>query len=506
MQHASTGRAIPATMQRTRPARVGAVLVLLASIAGGCQSYEPKPLDMPELRAAFLARTPESAAVRVFAESLAPGTAQAHAFDPGDGVSCAEAELVALVFNADLRVSRLRAGVTRASADTAGLWEDPSLGVDLARIIESTPEPWKAFGSLSLTIPISGRMEVAKQHANAAHAAELARVSQQEWGLRMEVRRAWTNWSALAAQHAATRDVGVQAGDILALVAIMEQSGEMARTQARLFRIEQATKAADLATLESRVRESELRLKRLMGLAPHAAVAFHASGIGPPPTSEIENGEEGVHAAVIERSNPALRVARAEHAIAEKALELAIRAQYPDLVIGPGFGREDGMDQVLLGLSLPLPIVNGNRGAIGEARARRDVASASVEAALEGAMADVQAAMVRRAAATARREALESTIVPLVEAQYADARELARLGEVNTLVLLESITRQHEAQVALIDARREESLAWIDLSEALGDPHEVSPTVNLLDATGNPSAATTQAARAAAGTTAEEPR
>lgn len=506
MQHASTGCAFSASMQRARPARVGAVLVLLASIAGGCQSYEPKPLDMPELRAAFLARTPESAAVRAFAESLAPSEGGASTFDPGDGVSCAEAELVALVFNADLRVARLRAGVTRATADTAGLWEDPALGVDLARIIDSTPEPWKAFGSLSLTLPISGRLEVAKQHASAAHAAELARVSQQEWGLRMEVRRAWTQWSALAAQHAATRGVRTHADEVVALVDVMEQSGEMARTQGRLFRIEQATRAADLATLESRVEESELRLKRLMGLAPDAPVEFQASGIGPPLTREGEDAEQDAHAAVIERSNPALRVARAEYAAAEKALELAIRAQYPDLVIGPGFGREDGMDQVLLGLSVPLPILNGHRGAIAEARARRDVASASVEAAFEGALADVHAAQVRRAAATARREALESTIVPLVEAQYADARELARLGEVNTLVLLESITRQHEAQVALIDARREESLAWIDLSEALGDPHEVSPTVNLLDATGNPSAATTEADRAAAGTTAEEPR
>lgn len=480
MQQAFTDRAVRAAIHGTRSARPATLLVLLATVAGGCQSYQAKPLDMPELRAAFLARTPESPAVRAFAESLTPREAEGATFDPADGVSCAEAEVVALVFNADLRVARLRAGVSQATADTAGLWEDPTLGVDLARIIDSTPEPWKAFGSLSLTIPISGRLAIAKQQAGAAHAAELARVAQQEWAVRMELRRAWTNWSALAAQHAATRDVGTRADEVVALVDVMERSGEIARTQGRLFRIEQATKAADLATLASRVEESELRLKRLMGLAPDALVTFQASGIGPPPTNNLQSASDAgtradpeAPAVAIEHSNPALRVARAEYAAAEKALELAIRAQYPDLVIGPGFGREDGMDQVLLGLSVPLPILNANRGAIAEARAQRDVAHATVEAALEGALADVHAADVRRAAATARREALETTIVPLVEAQYADARELARLGEVNTLVLLESITRQHEAQLALIDARREEALAWIDLAEVLGDPDEV---------------------------------
>ncbi|MFN5957626.1 MAG: hypothetical protein ACK462_06785, partial [Planctomyces sp.] len=44
---------------------------LVALAAGGCQSYERRPLDMTGHQAAFLARTPESPEVRTFAESLA---------------------------------------------------------------------------------------------------------------------------------------------------------------------------------------------------------------------------------------------------------------------------------------------------------------------------------------------------------------------------------------------------------------------------------------------------
>ena len=44
---------------------------LIALVAGGCQSYERRPMDLTGHHAAFLARTPESPEVTAFAESLA---------------------------------------------------------------------------------------------------------------------------------------------------------------------------------------------------------------------------------------------------------------------------------------------------------------------------------------------------------------------------------------------------------------------------------------------------
>ncbi|MCC6951379.1 MAG: TolC family protein [Phycisphaerales bacterium] len=443
---------------------------LLAVFAGGCQSYERRPLDIAGHHSAFLARTPQSPEVRKFAESLVASAAGSDQgpieFDPADGVSCTEAELVALVFNADLRLARLRAGVTRATAENAGLWEDPTIGVDLARVVESTPEPWKMFTSVGLTIPISGRLEIEKQRAVVEHAAELARVAQREWSVRMAVRRAWSEWSALDAQLATTRDFLSRVDQILAVVDKMEQAGEIARTESRLFRIEKATRAAELATLESRTREADLRLRQLMGMSPDAPLRFVATGIGPTRGAATH----GTDASQLERRSPAMLVAAAEYEAAEKGLELEVRKQYPDLHIGPGYGREDGQDQVLLGLSLPIPILNANRQRIAEARAQRDLAQIGVEATLEQAIAALRTAEVRLAAAVRRREVLESEIVPMADAQYADAREVARLGEVNTLVLLESLTRQQEAKVGLVEAARDEALAAIDLDEVLGPP------------------------------------
>lgn len=169
-------------------------------------------------------------------------------------------------------------------------------------------------------------------------------------------------------------------------------------------------------------------------------------------------------------------VVAAEYEAAEKALELEVRKQYPDLHIGPGYGREDGQDQVLLGLSIPIPILNANRQRIAEARAQRELARAGVEATLEQTISALRAAEVRLAGATLRRQTLETEIVPLVDAQYSDARQVARLGEVNTLVLLESLTRQQEAKAGLVEAARDEAIAAVDLDELFGpEPAALPP-------------------------------
>lgn len=452
-------------------------VALIALIAGGCQSYKPQPVDLAGHRAAFLARTPESPEVRAFADALAarssgtPTGDGSSGFDPVDGLSCAEAEVIAMVFNADLRLARLRAGVTRASADNAGLWEDPTIGVDLARIIQSTPDPWKIFTSVGITIPISGRLEIEKQRAGVEHAAELARVAQREWSVRMSVRRAWSVWSALDSQLLATREFLARVDQVVVIVDKMEQAGEMARTEARLFRIERATKASELAVLESRAREADLLVRQLMGMSPDAPLRMHVGGFDSTRASEGRR----VDATELERRSPAMLVALAEYEVAEKALELEIRKQYPDLHIGPGYGNEDGQDQVLLGLSVPIPILNANRRGIAEARAQRELARASVESTLERTIAALRAAEARLDAAGTRRKTIESEIVPLVDAQYTDAREVARLGEVNTLVLLESLTRQQEAKIALVEAARDEAMAAIDLNELIGPASSAPP-------------------------------
>ncbi|MCC6321950.1 MAG: TolC family protein [Phycisphaerales bacterium] len=438
---------------------VGAAVALMG--LAGCQSYAPRPLDEAASMSEFLERAPDSPRVEDFVRQLNQGSGKPRVFDAADGLDVWEAEAVALVYNSGLRRARLRAGVASAEAAEAGLWEDPELGVDLTRILESVENPWKIFSTVAFTLPISGRLELEKQRAGLEHAAELTRVWAAEWGVRMEVRRAWIEWSSA---HERARVLGEFAERIDALVAIVdrvERAGEMSRVEARLFRIEQAGARTEAERFRREEEVRRLELKQLLGLSPSATVGLNPEG------AWADADAESLRAASLERS-PAIAVARAEYEVSERTLELEVRKQYPDLKIGPGYGREDGQDQFLLGLAVPLPVLNANRQAIARATAERELRRAEWEGEREGVIGGFETASKRLEVATAERRSLEEGLAPLADQQYSEARRLAELGEVNTLLMLESIKSQREAKRRVLDARAAERLAEIQVQEIAG--------------------------------------
>jgi hypothetical protein len=216
--------ALPYIISRALCAAIG----LATFWTTGCQSYKARPLDLPAHIDVWRGRTPASAEVAAFARQLAEsGTADAAPIDTGDGLSLHEAEIVALVFNPDLRLSRLRAGVAAAAAENAGLWDDPVIGVDIERIVDSVAEPWVIASAIQFTLPISGRLGAAKSLAGAERVASLHQVALEEWQTIERVRLVWLEWSALRLRreltdanvaqldHSAGRRNGPHAGGIV---------------------------------------------------------------------------------------------------------------------------------------------------------------------------------------------------------------------------------------------------------------------------------------------------
>jgi outer membrane protein TolC len=433
---------------------------------GGCKSYERSTLDLDRTQREFLLRALDGPVLEEM-NARAQASPGATAFDPSDGLSLAEAEAIALVFNRDLRLARLAAGVTQASAENGGLWRDPTLGVDLTQIVSGASQGLEAIVTVGFTLPISGRLELEKQRLGAEHAAELARVADREWQTIAALRRAWTERAATARAVEAARDVLGRVEQVTAIVDRMEQAGELARIEARLFRIEDAKLRSRLASLESDLARASHAVEAILGLPPTAGRAF--SGEFASSTRAAAEGRDAVLAAIA-ATNPAVLAARADYEIAERTLEEEIRKQWPDLDLAPGYGEQDGDRQFVLGIGVVLPVLNGNRAGIAVAEAGREAARGRVEAELQRVLGALLAAEERLAQSVSRRDALERTLVPLVEAQYEETRAVARLGEVKTLVLLESLKQQLEARNELIAARRDEALAAIDIDELIGPP------------------------------------
>ncbi len=450
-----------------RPAAL--IAVLWTSTA--CQSYTPQPLELSSRMDIVRARVDDDDAHRGFVDRLTlVGVQVPTEFDLADGASLAEGEVLALFYNAELRVMRLRAGVALARYETSGLWQDPQFGFDAAQVL-SPGNHLEYGGVLSLTLPVSGRLAVERAKASAEYRVELARIVDNEWRTRAAVRKWWYSWSAAERRRVLLEDAVEQIRAIGVVAARLEAAGAIRKADERLLRLELVGRQAELQATELEVQQARVALLSTMGLAPDAAIQLNpssAAAIGPASTDVEER---------IERCNTQLALLRAEYEVAEDALRLAIRRQYPDVGIGAGYGSEDSDNRFLFGLSLPLPLLNRNRQEIAEAWARRNVSRAEAETAVERIVREVGLAELALDAATRQRIWLEQELEPLLLEQMENITELMSLGEVDAFLLLETIGRQLDARTRLVDLELIEAETLVQLTTLLGpDRDSATPT------------------------------
>jgi outer membrane protein, heavy metal efflux system len=428
--------------------------------SAGCQTYQSAPFDSSAFASAWRARSDTPSATGAGTGSTQPAAA-------GRTLNVAEAEAYALVFNPSLRLARHRAGIALARSDHAGLWDDPTLGVDVERILGSSNEPWVAGGTVNLTLPLSGRLEAEKARTSAAHHAELIRVAGEELAIRHRVRATWIEWSNQSARVSILNELLGRLEAINLITGKLAESGAISLIEGRVFRVERATRQAEQIAARARLAELRLQLLSLIGFTPDAGVDFS-------PAPHVNAGQTPAKRFDPEHSYD-VRIAAAEYEVAERALKREIQAQYPDLVIGPGFGTDEGDERALLGLSLPLPLWNRNQQAIATARAERELAKVQLETAIEQAASAHAIAWLQLISANERKQLHLSSIVPTADEQAGDAQRLAELGEVNAVLLLDAFVRQYEARLALLDATQAESLAANRLDELSGEPPSTKP-------------------------------
>ncbi len=418
-------------------------LVIIGALAclGGCRAYHPAPVDVGAFERDYASR--------------------AERIEVGGGIDRARAEGLALVFHPDLRAARARAGIERVNALHAGLWTDPMLGLDLMRMLEGGAA-WEAMLSAEVTLPVSGRLGALKRTADARHALELQRVEAMEWEKRMEVRKAWAAWEASEERARALDDA---LGDLAALVGILEgreRAGEGKRLETDLYRLAYSIARSERAREALMCDEARLGVLRAMGMPPEAGIELKPGGWM---SERTLGGFEG---------HPSLRVALAEHRVAEEELAYEVRMQYPDIEVGAGAGRQDGGRRVRLGVALPVPVFNANRGGIARAEAVRHAAAEAVSGAWEALAGEWALARVRAERARERARIVEEEVKPLAERRRRDAVEVARTGEVDPAMLLETIEGLREAAIEAAGARLELRSALVRLEELVG-PGEESP-------------------------------
>lgn len=241
--------------------------------------------------------------------------------------------------------------------------------------------------------------------------------------------------------------------------------GELARIDMRLLRIDTATLRRDLADAEFDADAMRRQILATLGLLPDAGVVLDPTA----PVLDLSMPDDLEAYLILQNNN--IAVARAEYKAAEEALRLEIRKQYPDITIGAGPGSEDDDDRLLLGVSVPIPVLNANRAGIAQAKASRESARVEAEAAFEIELSELSSAIARHRHVTEQLASYERDVIPMLAEQRDDLQRLISLGEFDAVLLLESLSKQLEAELAVLGLQRDEYVTSITIERLLGpDP------------------------------------
>ena len=455
-----------------------ALLALVINGLAGCIHYQPRPISPEKTAAALAARSLNDDGLHRF---LAENLGRDFAEWPPAAWDFDLLALAAYYYQPNLDVARAEWKVATAGKVTAG--ERPNPSVSLSGTYDTTtPPPW--IPGVTFDIPIETAGKRGYRLAQAQYLSDVARwnLLATVWRVRSGVRAALLNlYSARETESLLARQEAAQS-DVARLL-----EGQLAAGNVAGFEVTQARIAHDatrLARLQAQREDAEAlaSLADALGL-PVAAlqdVQLSFAGLDEFPTTLT--APEVRRQAILNRAD--IRGALAEYAASQSALQLEIANQYPDIHLGPGYEFDQTDNKWTLGVSLTLPILNQNQGAIAEARAKRELAAAQFLAVQARAVGEIDLALVGYQ--TARQQsATVGALLGNLQKRLDSVRAMQQAGELDALAVANAQVEFNTGALSRLDALVKAQQARGQLEDALQSPL-VLPAAVLQNAQTNP--------------------
>ena len=416
----------------------------------------------------------------VFAQNLDPSptvTPVTHAHAATSSLTLDEALSRAAEANPTLRaaereVSAVEATIlqarTRPNPELQGLVEDLRNATRITTVQINQP--------IELGGKRSARIAAAEKNRSAAALA----LDVQRAEIRANVVTAFAD--VLAAQEGlrlaqATSDLAQRASGVAARRVLAGKVSPVEETRAR---VAEATVRLEAAVAVNELAAARKRLAGLWGAASpdFAQVQGNLENLPPlPPLDDLNQQLE---------TSPALLRARLEIERRSALTRVERSLRTPDVTVSLGARRNNelGLNQAIVGASLPLPLFNRNQGNILEAerrtdKARDELAAATVQASNSLAQAHSRLDVARQSVTTLREQ-----ILPGAQSAYDAATKGFELGKFNFLEVLDAQRTLFQAkaqyQRALAEAYRaaaeiERVLGGAPASPSLADPRLSTP-------------------------------
>ncbi|MEL3891679.1 TolC family protein [Ferrovibrio sp. MS7] len=317
---------------------------------------------------------------------------------------------------------------------------------------------------ISQTIEMGGKREARIGFADAGLALAGHERDVDQLALREEIARGYVSALYAARVVALEGDRLKNAQALAGAVRERVQNGREPPFQARKSEIAQA--AAEVATQKAE-REYAAVLATLAGSLGVTRIDlandggwFERSGALP----NVGPDEESL------RANPDFSRAGAAIAQARTAIAKEQSAAVPDPTLRAGIRRynEDDSNAFMVGISIPIPVFDSNRGGIQRARQELVRAEAEADALRLNLLASLAKARQSLQAAHREVEVLSRTIIPAADETYAAAAEGYAAGKFGFLDLLDAQRTQFDVKAQHATALRDYHLARIELMRLAG--------------------------------------
>ncbi len=413
----------------------------------------------------FIAITILAAAVTVATAAVAaPASAEALP-EPAAPLTLADAQRLALERNPELAAAQRELDATAAQILQGSLRPNPELVLqadDSSRVSRT--------GSAQLDVPIETANKRGARIDAAERARDVARVELGAQQLRLRTRVTAAFHEVLAAQELLllaqdSVNLARRATDIAAKRVIAGKVSPVEETRAR---VAEAGARVALTQADSELRNARRRLSALWGNpSPAFTQAEGALDALPALPGDTE---------LAQRLQQSPLVLRAERELERRKSLVGVEQSrtVPDFTVSVGMKRREetvgagARDQVLVGVTVPLPVFNRNQGNLLEALRREDKAREELQAARVTLASGAYQALERVGARRQEAELLRTEVLPGAKSAYEAATIGFENGKFSFLEVLDAQRTLFAAKAQYLNAIAAFHAALAELEALIG--------------------------------------
>jgi cobalt-zinc-cadmium efflux system outer membrane protein len=401
------------------------------------------------------------------------GQATVSAAEPIPGRDLASIRAWLVVHNPQLRALQAEREAADARVLPAGALPDPMFSLNLRGIDPDHPSLAPAnVGSTTYavkqTFPLWGKRALARDVARDQAQASGYERDAVELELQARAEDAYVRyWHARKAVDVIDRMIGL-VRQVEELAGVRYALGMAAQQDSIRAQVEQTTlQQGRIERLAAR-SEAMAALNTVLGRRADAPLAEPAT----PPTLIVTDASLTDALARVERgSHPELQASAAMATAANRNVALERRNRYPDITVGVGsMQRGNRIEGYELMLEVQIPFQQrARREREREARLREDAALARSDATRNDLEGRLGGAWARWSSARERRQLTEKTLLPQSEANFKSAMASYQVGQVDFGTLLAALSGWQGADLARLDAQRDELLGAAAVRAIDGD-------------------------------------